>query len=412
LIRPVLFALVTACGLIPFAVHAAKSPYVTHAECDGLPRVDVATPAGLCVGLAASGFKFPRGILPLDNGDLIVADMAGWAKGKGSLWLLEGKNGYKRQLLYDKLDRPHAVVLGPDHRVYVGVVGGVFRFDPANPQAGRQDIIGGKSDQERLPDSGRHPLVSLVFDRAGDLYVNVGSASDNCEDAKGRPPASDKPCAEAEGDLPRGSLRRYQMRWPEGRVLGWQTYAKGLRNSMALAVHPESGLLLQGENGRDNIHRHIPGMESDEGLPPDEINIIERGGQYGWPYCYGDGVNSPEYPALDCSRFRSPLRPLPAHAAPLGMAWYFGKLLPSEYHGVLIVGYHGYRDAGHRVVAFHVDQRGLPQGDPDELISGWEAREGSPMGAPTDVKVGADGAVYLTEDRNGTVLRLSVEHNK
>jgi len=29
------------------------------------------------------------------------------------------------------------------------------------------------------------------------------------------------------------------------------------------------------------------------------------------------------------------------------------------------------------------------------------------MGAPTDTKVGADGAVYLTEDRNGTVLRLS-----
>jgi len=31
------------------------------------------------------------------------------------------------------------------------------------------------------------------------------------------------------------------------------------------------------------------------------------------------------------------------------------------------------------------------------------------MGAPTDVKVGADGAVYVTEDRNGTVLRLSAE---
>jgi glucose/arabinose dehydrogenase len=31
------------------------------------------------------------------------------------------------------------------------------------------------------------------------------------------------------------------------------------------------------------------------------------------------------------------------------------------------------------------------------------------MGAPTDMKVGADGAIYLTEDRNGTVLRLSVD---
>ena len=305
--RPALVALVAACGFVSFLAHAAKPPYTAHAQCDGLPRIEVATSAGLCVGLVASGFKFPRGIPPLDNGDLIVADMAGWAKGKGSLWLLERKNSYKRRLLFDKLDRPHAVMLGPDGRVYVGVVGGVFRFDPANRQAEREDIIGGKSEQERLPDSGRHPLVSLVFDRAGDLYVNVGSASDNCEDAKGQPPAPDKPCVEAEGDLPRGSLRRYQMRWPEGRVLGWQTYAKGLRNSMALAVHPESGLLLQGENGRDNIYRHIPGMERDEKLPPDELNVVERGAHYGWPYCYGEGMSSPEYPALDCSRFRSPL---------------------------------------------------------------------------------------------------------
>ena len=119
------------------------------------------------------------------------------------------------------------------------------------------------------------------------------------------------------------------------------------------------------------------------------------------------GGASPEYSTVDCSCFRSPLRLLPAHAAPLGMTWYFGKLLPSEYHGALIVGYHGYRKTGHRIVAFPADARGLLQSDPVELISGWDAQDGGPMGAPTDIKVGADGAIYLTEDRNGTVLRLS-----
>jgi glucose/arabinose dehydrogenase len=196
------------------------------------------------------------------------------------------------------------------------------------------------------------------------------------------------------------------MQWPQGTIAGWSTYASGLRNSMALAVHPQSGLLLEADNARDNIHRHIPGMESDEDLPHDELNIVEEGMRYGWPYCYDENQPSPEYPGADCSKYRVPLRLLPAHAAPLGMTYYLGSLLP-QMRGKLIVGYHGYRKAGHRVVAFDVDVQGRPQGDARELVAGWDADEGRPMGAPTDVKAGADGAIYITEDRNGTVLRIA-----
>jgi glucose/arabinose dehydrogenase len=88
------------------------------------------------------------------------------------------------------------------------------------------------------------------------------------------------------------------------------------------------------------------------------------------------------------------------------MTYYLGSLLP-QMRGKLIVGYHGYRKAGHRVVAFDVDVQGRPQGDARELVAGWDADEGRPMGAPTDVKAGADGAIYITEDRNGTVLRIA-----
>jgi glucose/arabinose dehydrogenase len=93
------------------------------------------------------------------------------------------------------------------------------------------------------------------------------------------------------------------------------------------------------------------------------------------------------------------------------MAYYSGELLPATYRGNLIIGYHGYRKNGRRVVAFATDERGLPQGDGVELIGSWGPVDATPMGAPTDVKVGPDGAVYLTEDRNGTVLRLSVERS-
>ncbi len=404
------------------AAAAAEAPYVTEGLCGGLPRIPVTTTPEVCVGLVASGFKFPRGILPLDGGDLLVVDMGGWTPRRGSLWLLKkAGSGYERRRLLDKLDRPHGLALGRDGRIYLGTVGRVVRFEVSDPKGTLHEVIGGKSGVPALPATGRHPLVNMVFGNDGSLYVNVGSASDNCEDARRKPPDPGQPCAEAEGDAPRGAIRRYEMRWPEGNVTAWKTYASGLRNSMALAVHPISGLLLQGENSRDNIHRRIPGMESDEGLPHDELNLIEDGARYGWPYCYDDGKPSPEYPAARCTDFRAPLVLLPAHAAPLGMTYYSGSLLPPELRdtssrksiappvkaAALIIGYHGYRATGHRVVAFQVDANGLPTGKVTDLVWGWDAGDGRAMGAPTDVKVGADGAIYITEDRNGTVLRIA-----
>jgi glucose/arabinose dehydrogenase len=283
-----------------------------------------------------------------------------------------------------------------------------MRFDPAQPRQSLTQIIGAGSGIPGFATSGRHPLVNFVFGKDGHIYVSVGSASDNCEGPKQRKPNPKQACAEAEGEHPRGAIRQYRMRWPDGDIVGWSTYASGLRNSMALAVHPHSGLLLQGENSRDNIHRHVPGMESDEQLPHDEINVVEWGARYGWPYCYDDNKASPEYPNADCTKFRAPLRMLPAHAAPLGMTYYLGGLVP-QASGTLVIAYHGYRQAGHRVIAFDIDGEGRPQGTGRELVAGWDADNGRPMGAPTDIKAGADGGIYMTEDRNGTVLRIAAE---
>ena len=400
-------------AVIALDVNAAEQapPYVASGHCDGLPGIAVVTPPDLCVGLAAHGFKFPRGLLPLDNGDVLVADMGGWNPRRGSLWLLrKTAAGFERERLLDKLDRPNGILLGPDKRIYLGEVGRVTRFDLADVKGSLTDVIGGRSNVRALPAAGRHPLVSMVFGRDGHLYVNVGSATDNCETAKQRVPDPNKPCAEAEGERPRGALRRYEMQWPEGSVKGWRTYAVGLRNSMALAVHPDSGELLQGENSRDNIHRRMSDMENDEDLPHDELNVIGAAAHYGWPYCYDEARASPEYPKADCSRYRKPLVLLPAHAAPLGMTYYFGSLLPAEYRGHLIVAFHGYRAHGHRIVAYETDARGLPTGKTRDIVSGWEATDGRPLGAPTDIKVGSDGALYITEDRNGTVLRMAPAH--
>ena len=386
---------------------AAGAAYATSGDCGGFPKLDLKTPAGWCVGLVARELRFARGVTALPNGDLIVAELGGWNPNHGRLSLLRKSQGYARSTLFENLNLPHGVAVGPDKRVYVGVIGGVFRFDPADPAKTRTDVIGGSSGVPALPDPGLHPLVSLVFDARGDLLLNVGSASDHCNAEDGTPPSPAKPCPESVGAQAHGVIRRYAMRWPEGGATGHTVEAEGLRNSLALGLHRASGKLWQGENSRDAINKADPRLK-DELLPHDELNLIVATRHYGWPYCYDQNVASPEYPGYDCKSKTGPSLLLPPHAAPLSIAIDNDARLPKPYTGAMLLTFHGYRKGGHRLVAYLMDASGTPTGSLIELISGWDSKQGAnPLGAPVGVTIAEDGSVFITEDRNGTLLRLT-----
>ena len=82
-----------------------------------------------------------------------------------------------------------------------------------------------------------------------------------------------------------------------------------------------------------------------------------------------------------------------------------------ELTGRLLMTLHGYRPPGHRVILFDVDARGVPAEDADlrEVISGWDASDTVPRGNPVEMTEARDGSVWLVEDNNGDVLRLSVD---
>jgi glucose/arabinose dehydrogenase len=449
-------ALPLALALATPAMAESKGGYALSDErCGAFPKLRITMRPGYCAGLVASkddGLIFPRTIVQVpDTRFFVVADMGGWEPKQGRLLLLDPQAVDKRlKVLIRGLDLPHGLAVGTDRRIYAGVVDRIFRFDPlaADPAASVETIIQGLPGlQPRLSDGTKlkhnsHPLKHFVFDSTGRLFVNIGAPSDACATSA----KETKPCAAGEGAAPLAAVWMFTppngifppLRPSEANPKH-EVFARGLRNSMALAAHPRSGLVLQGENARD-----LPDAEK----PNEEINVLERDKHYGWPYCYDLTAVSAEYAALlktnaawrnlchNTTLYRQPHSVMPPHGAPLGML-YYGAEKFAALKGKLIVSLHGYRPTGSRVIVYDTDPDGLPvlSAPPvrynvscaasevfaenrkpvaaapySELVSGWHRVSGvRPRGAPVGMTVASDGALWLVEDKNQTIIRLDAE---
>src|SRR5439155_1376668 len=188
-----------------------------------------------------------------------------------------------------------------------------------------------------------------------------------------------------------------------GRLLQFELPAAGAAGPVAMTVIADKldrphglalgpdGRVYVGEAGRIwRTPATLPGENSidyaDENAPAEELNVIRAGADYGWPYCVGARQVARGYEGrVDCARSEAPLMLWPAHAAPLQMLAVAAGTR-NDFAGQLVVAWHGYRAAGHRVVSFRLDASGRPRGPPRPWIEGWSATPNlRPLGAPAGI---------------------------
>jgi glucose/arabinose dehydrogenase len=171
-----------------------------------------------------------------------------------------------------------------------------------------------------------------------------------------------------------------------------EIYALGIRNAIGLIVHPETGELWETDNGPQG---------------GDEINIIKRGLNYGWPVVtYGrayttdpDGIRSgltgAQRPTAHVgARDGRTIHVLQALDCDLGN----GLLHRQQVSAVEGKSYGGGL-AGTQLSRFVFNERGLESRREPLLL---ELRQ-----RIRDVRQGPDGLVYLTTDmRDGAILKL------
>lgn len=283
-----------------------------------------------------------------------------------------------QEVLLSKLDRPHGLVVA-DGWLYVANTGALVRvkLDAAGKAVGAPHTVAEYSS------GGGHWSRTVIVGPDGNLYVSIGSTCNICE----------------ERNDDRAAVVRFN---PDGsgRVL----YSSGLRNAVGMAVEPTTRQIWVTQNERDNL------APSHEDLPPEEINILQQGANFGWPWCYGDRQPNPEFrDAQRCATTVPPALKLQAHSAPLGIAFLArASRFPADLRGDALVAFHGSwnRDVptGAKVVRVRVES-GKPVGYED-FITGWQDASGRRWGRPVDVLVNADGAVLISDDQAGAIYRV------
>lgn len=420
-------SLLLATGCTGQPVPVPTTPVAGSPTASGAPgplepvRLGVAT--GADPGAAAGhSLNLPRGWSGEVWAEVPGARVAAWSPdgrlvvstgGRGVVAILtpspSGRAPVVRTLV-DGLDDPQGVafaVAGGRTMLVVGEGTRIVAWDYADGTVSHPRVL-----VAGLPDAG-HGAKGVAV-RGDTVFYSLGSSGN-------REPGDRTAQPE------RATVRQVRLDGTDGRVV-----ATGVRNGFGLAIAPD-GTLFTAVNQADE--QPYP-FHDDTGRfgqvvreyvdenPVDQVARLTPGTDLGWPYCVPDirhgitdvpYVDDPQFNpagrALDCSRLPPTMLGLPAHSAPLGIAFTRGTALERSLGDGALIAAHGSWDRepprAPYVAYSPWDAATRTLGPAVDLVTGFQNPDGSRWGRAVDAVPGPDGAVYVTDDQAGLVYRLA-----
>jgi glucose/arabinose dehydrogenase len=337
-------------------------------------------PAGFSIAVYAEGVQGARSMALASDGTLFVGTRG------NKLYALVDANkdnvAEKVVELSSSLRTPNGLAFR-DGTLYVGELNRIVRFDNVLDavKAGGGNLTP-KVVLEGLPSEFMHGWKYVAFGPDGYIYYQIGAPCNVCD----------------RGD-PFAAIWRVK---PDG--TGNEVYARGVRNSVGMAWHPETRELWFTENGRDNL--------GDE-QPNDELNHAAKAGlHFGYPYCHEGTIADPEFGSgHPCSNYEPPAAKMGPHVASLGLKFYTGSMFPPEYRNRLFIAQHGSwnRTAqagpiGYRIMTATIEGNKVVKYEPfaEGFLQGRLA-----WGRPVDILQMPDGSLLVSDDTAGAVYRVT-----
>jgi len=332
-------------------------------------------PPGFVISIYAQGVENARQLALGDQGT-VFAGSRNTGKVHG---LVDSDGDHVADRVYvidDGLQSPSGLEFR-NGSLYVGALDRILRYDDIESrleQPPKPHVV-----IDTLPSNMHHGRRYLRFGPDGYLYIPVGAPCNACDE----PGFAQIRRIHADGS-------------------GEEVYASGIRNSVGLAFHPDTGELWFTDNGRD--------MLGDD-IPFDELNHApEIGMHFGYPYCHQGDLPDPRYGVgKSCRDYTAPAVALGAHVAVLGLTFYTGTMFPVRYRGQLFIACHGSWNrsskVGYEIVMVNFDETGNPTGY-EVFAHGWLQGQRA-WGRPNDVLQMADGSLLVSDDTADAVYRIS-----
>jgi glucose/arabinose dehydrogenase len=395
----------------------------SRAQC-ATDNAGIKVPDGFCVQIVADSVGPARHLTVAPNGDIFVA-LRNTNRDRGGVLALRDANGDG----VAELTRRFGAAGGSEIRYHDG-----FLYFSTDSAIIRWRLPAGAMEPTTPPDTvvsgllaerGHHAAKTFAIDADGFLLVNIGAPSNACEQRPNtQQPEGRNPCPllENSGGVWRFDTRRLRQTQQDG-----ERYATGLRNLMGITMDPTGRVLWAAQHGRDLLAGNwgkkfaIYTNEKSAENPAEELFRIEKGNDYGWPYCYYDfdqkkKVLSPEYGGDGtrqdrCATVGQPRAAFPGHWAPNGIVFSTGSAFPQAYRGGAFIAFHGswnrapLPQAGFNLV-YQPFAGGNPSGAYTVFADGFRGGPNEMQYRPTGLAVARDGSLLVTDDKAGRIYRI------